>query len=120
MLAGQCTQLQKLFKSSERNVQASPCSQLPSVNMRGQLRCSTSTASCVWQQATHAAQALAPQLKGRKRNIIVPAALGNGTNGNGKPADEGKRQMQHLLPDPLSPSWLIGSACTSITYTQPH
>lgn len=103
-MLGHLAQLQTPVVSSRRNVQAAACHQAPMASMRThQMRCSTSTASSSRQQGKHAQSAVFQSPHSRYRHHVVLAAVGNGTNGNGKPAaDEGEADALYgLLLDPL-------------------
>jgi hypothetical protein len=67
------------------------------------MRFSTSTASSSRQQGKHVQSSVFQSAHNTYRHHVVLAAMGNGTNGNGKPAaDEGEADALYgLLLDPL-------------------
>jgi hypothetical protein len=102
-MLGHLAQLKTPVVSSRRNVQAAACHQASMASLRPhQMRCSTSTASSSRQQGKHVQSSVLHSPYSSSRHHVMLAALGNGTNGNGKPAaDEGKADAQYgFLVDP--------------------
>lgn len=101
MLGGKLSQqLNVPCTASKRNVQALACHAAPTASTSGaqQMRSSNSSGSCVRQQVPAQRVAAVPSFS-RKRRQPVLAAVGNGTNGNGKPAaDEGEQPHHSHTP----------------------